>query len=1006
MSFSVDYGLDAQVPGGIYTDLRANGTLREDPLMNSNDLNYRWASTVGWNYTTTFQLPREFLQSSNIELVLHGVDTVSSIYINGRLIGNTNNMFVSYTFDIKPFVSDKPMRKNEITVAFQSALKYSDLKYHEHNQSKGYVIPPVSTPKEYQGEPHANFIRKMQCSFSWDWGPAFPGVGIWKPIEIKAWNTFSLSGMKVTPVYHDDNKSWVLDTEVFIDTTSKSLIEIEYVLDGKSLLKRNYSLADDDVLSSPTDGSKRIIDRISVPFRVILWWPNNAAVVEEKSHDGQRASGKKEVRKLPQKLYKFNVVTRLPSQSDHSHDSQRKRLLQTKQLNIGFRTIELVQDPLPGNALSFYFKVNGHPMFMKGSNWIPSSIFPENMTNERIELLLRSASDANMNMLRVWGGGVYESDYFYDLADRLGILIWQDFMFACALYPVNDEFLETVKTEATQVVRRLQHHPSIAIWAGNNENEVAIMGPWYPEVLLRRHVYYDEYRKLYVDTIRRIVVDEDPSRPFVTSSPSNGVQTEKDNYLSRTPNDNRYGDVHFYDYSNNLWDWNKFPSSKFCSEYGVQGLPSLNAWKSALSLESHSTCLSYPFTDCIRHREHAPFGLERLMIAIQHNLIPPSQETAIDDHDGRAAAFEQVIHLSQINQAMSIKAESEFYRRNRKVDPVSGEGNTYGALYWQLNDVWVAPTWSSLELSGNYKMLHYYAKEFFAPLILVPFFDKRRVRKLDSEDSVSQFWPWDVEDVIRVHAVSDFLTPVKISVVIQAFKLDSRHKKTTTRSYETFSCSSLSLNSSTKEESDTNNIIADSREAWRESFEASIDAGSVEEVCVLPVSQVISRSGCTSRNDCILRVSFDHPREVEASQEGGQEDMDPSSPRSSSSSRKDDNLISCENFLLFSAPKDSHLLQSNISILAVKEMGVTREDFESVLSYKEGVQYEITLQSDAIALFVWLSFQEEVDQMTLEGSFDRNGFIFFQRQQKVVFTSRQKVSAQDIKTRLKIQSLN
>jgi hypothetical protein len=819
-------------------------------------------------------------------------------------------------------------------------------------------------------------------------------------------NNFTFSELKVTPVYHEDNQSWVVHTEVFLETKAKGLVEIEYQLDGKSLLTRNYSL-EKSLDLAPTDGKTRVIDRVLISFKVELWWPNGASLVRSvvgKDSTINQTASRQEVQRLEQKLYKFSVKTRLPSLGDDS-----ERFLQTKQLSIGFRTIELIQDPLPGNSLSFFFKVNGHPMFMKGSNWIPSSIFPENMTNERIEFLLRSAAEANMNMLRVWGGGVYESDYFYDLADRLGIFIWQDFMFACALYPVNQEFIETVRTETIQVVRRLQHHPSVAIWAGNNENELAIISPWYPEILLRRQTYYSEYRKLYVDTIGKIVGWEDPTRPYLTSSPTNGLQTEKENYISGSPNDNRYGDVHFYDYSSNLWDWKKFPSTKFCSEYGVQGLPSLNSWKETLNRESHSTCLSYPFTDCIRHREHAPYGLERVMIAIEHNLIPPSQTP-----DDGLAAFEQVIHLSQINQAMSIKTESEFYRRNRKIDPITGEGMTYGALYWQLNDVWVAPTWSSLEMSGNYKMLHYYAKEFFAQLILVPFIDQRKVRKLDFDDSISRdakSWPWDdpVEDVIRVHAVSDFLAPVKISVVIQGFKLDSRLK---TKKHETFSSLNSSTDNTNSDNTERNNIIADSTEedstssvSWKESFEASIDAGSVEEIFLLPVSEVISRSGCTSRNDCILRVSFDHPRSQ------GKEDP--------SSHEKDS--LSGENFLLLSSPKDSraHLLPSNITVMEVKEVGVTSNDFESVLSFREGVQYEITLQSDSIALFVWLSFPDEESQKkeenesndqtetpVIQGSFDRNGFIFFQRQQKVIFTSRQKISTEDIKTRLKIQSLN
>ena len=351
------------------------------------------------------------------------------------------------------------------TVAIQSPLKYSEDKYHEHNKSKGYVIPPACIPKELQGECHANFIRKMQASYAWDWGPAFPSVGIWKPIEIKAWDSYVITDMKVTPVFHED--SWVIDTEVFVDTSEESLFEVEYRLDGILLSKQKYNPRDHLVKYSKGRYSLKLVHEIPVTFEVDLWWPNNAASVVNTS------SGQK-VKKFQQKLYKFRINARKTSSSNEVSETSE----QTREVKIGFRTIEVVQDPLPGDALSFYFKVNGHPMFMKGSNFIPSAVLPEKMTNEAIEHLLRSTASANMNMLRVWGGGVYESDFFYDLADELGILIWQDFMYACALYPVDAEFLKTVRTEIRQQVRRLQHHPSIALWAGNNENELALEGYW------------------------------------------------------------------------------------------------------------------------------------------------------------------------------------------------------------------------------------------------------------------------------------------------------------------------------------------------------------------------------------------------------------------------------------------------------------------------------------------------------------------------------------------------
>ena len=241
-----------------------------------------------------------------------------------------------------------------------------------------------------------------------------------------------------------------------------------------------------------------------------MWWPNGYGI---------------------QKLYLLNTRIEI---EDH---------IVEKKVNIGFRTIELIQEPLQ-KGLSFYFKVNEIPVFAKGSNWIPSSVFPENLANEQvIRHLLQSAKDTHMNMLRVWGGGVYESDLFYNIADEYGIMIWQDFMFACSMYPTTNLFLDSVKEEVNQNMKRLKHHPSIVLWAGNNENEAALYGNWYGTG--NAQIYKDDYIKLYVDTIKNEAVKVDPLRPFMVSSPSNGLYSEEQNYTESNPYSNFYGDGNF-----------------------------------------------------------------------------------------------------------------------------------------------------------------------------------------------------------------------------------------------------------------------------------------------------------------------------------------------------------------------------------------------------------------------------------------------------------------------------
>lgn len=857
----------ATVPGGIFSDLLNSGHLKTgDPFFSDNDVKYRWVSKQNWIYESMFRLPNPTIRpEDSIFLTLNGVDAVSNISVNGRVIGTTDNMFVRYKFDVTNSLNLTGI--NKITISLESPVNYSRRKYHEHNESKGYAVPPVSLPEEFNPEFHVNFIRKMQASFSWDWGPAFPSVGIWKPIELEIVSSFTLRDVKVSPILKDGDFSkneWLLKTQVILEGVRpdalNSPLTLSYFLDDILLAKSSRSL------SRPSQGVKRLSETIDISrsrhgSRIQLWWPNGFGP------DADDYSANRTRRKL----YNFRVEV-----TDASH------VVHSKEVKIGFRTIELVQDPLPGDSLSFYFKVNGHPMFAKGSNWIPSNVLPERMSNETIERLLTSAANANMNMLRVWGGGVYESDYFYQLCDELGILIWQDFMFACALYPVDADFLNSVSMEVEQTVQRLQHHPSIAIWAGNNENEIALETGWWPEIFLRKTQYESDYRTLYVDIIRTIVQKEDKQRPFVTSSPSNGLKTEEHNFLSSNPGDIRFGDVHFYDYSRDMWDWRIYPSAKFSSEYGFQSLPSLAAWKTTQSPDKWQECFSLtgqspvPVSNCISHRQHHPKGMERILLALEQHFTDVPKTGGLD-------SFSRLIYLSQINQAMSIKTETEFYRRNRPSDSISGGGNTMGALYWQLNDVWVAPTWSSIEFRGEWKMLHYYAKEFFRPVTFIPFLEQERVS-------------WSRKtDVLKIHAVSDLLSPVHTKYSILAYRVDLplRHQTRVPFNYT-----------------------------------GEIDLPGLDVTPLLfskSVEDIIQEGRCGDRKSCVIRVTFEYNSER-------------------------GHLVKGDNTLFLSYPKDMtpRMVPSLVAV----------EDVVQLPSSNGSYAFQIILKSDYLSLFTWLSFDD------------------------------------------------
>lgn len=803
-NYNNSINVPAFIPGGIYNDLKRNNVLKQDILFGRNDVAYRWVGHENWTYQASFSIDNNVARSQSVKLVLHGVDTISTVFLNGKILGTTENMFVRYKFDIKPFLKLAGLT-NSLIISFESPIKYAARKSHQSlRQNHGKIIPPYCPSPAQRGECHVNFIRKMQSSFSWDWGPAFPSVGLYKDVSLEFGSHGIIRDILVETrriVKPNISKSLnQVPSKIFINSNlghhifkisehNKTLpynrappflisnhvekFESPYQLDGQDpfnrekfiesslvtqteewLLKvtlviemnqpnQSYDLRVEfnlhDTLHyesehpgtiSNNDGVIRLGFNLKIDssrMKVDAWWPNNL---------GNQTLYKLGARVMPMNYspYKIRIYPYLPDTQQRTarqatisnqrdvfiaamkdqldHISQ-QLILSEKSISIGFRTVELIQEPVQGsvnNGMTFNFRINGVDIFAMGSNWIPSSILPENSNNiNQIRYLLQSAKDANMNMLRVWGGGLYESDEFYQLADSMGIMIWHDLMFACALYPATDEFLNSVKVEIEQQVQRLQHHPSIIIWAGNNENEMAISGTWWPEYLLWSKKLKEMYHRLYVETIRPIVQTIDPTRPYVDSSPSNGLMTGNQPYsISRLPNDNKFGDVHHYDYISDSFDWTTYPSTRFASEYGFQSYPSF----SALAMISIPADWKFPLTNNILHRQHRLTGEVEIRHQIRMHFREPSS--------GGIDKLKTFIYLSQLTQAIAIKTETEFYRRNRFIAD-NGLGKTMGALYWQLNDVWAAPSWSSIEIGGKWKPLHYFARRFFFPIQVVPY---------------------------------------------------------------------------------------------------------------------------------------------------------------------------------------------------------------------------------------------------------------------------------------------
>ncbi|XP_065207395.1 beta-mannosidase [Planococcus citri] len=660
-------------PSGIYTDLRNTNVLKEDLFYRFNDVAYRWVANDTWTYSLDFTIDDLLTQTSSQELLFHGLDGISDIYLNKRTLGQATNSFIRYRFDVTNILQ---AGNNRIEIEFQSPIKSGIT----HSQNSIHSVPPSCVPSNYHGECHVNFLRRMQASFAWDWGPAFPSVGFWKGVElIGRQQEVIIRDVVVRTIPSEASHSWKIIADVYSEIPLTNSEQFEGNLYMTFYLPNAQKLTSSEKIVVEAGSRKKEIVtrlRVSVPKDdVQLWWPNGYG---------------------DQRLYKLSFAF-----------ISSKGVNTTKSIRIGFRTIKLVQDFIDKNShakgRSFYFVVNDIPIFAKGSNYIPANALPEKSANKDVirELLL-SAKITHMNMLRVWGGGIYESDYFYQVCDEYGIMIWQDMMFACGMYPVDGDFLHSVTDEITQQVRRLQYHASIVVWAGNNENEAALSGNWYG-TSTNYSLYAKEYIELYVNTVQEAVLKMDNTRDYLVSSPTNGVESLIEGYISSNPYNPLYGDVHYYNYFRNSWHVDHFPFTRFSSEYGYQSLPSLSTWRQ-VATDGDLASLTGEFME---HRQHLLMGNTYLMYGLLHHFPAP----LLSD-------LENIVYLTQINQAWSVKSQTEWYRKWRSTILDDGSGQTMGALFWQLNDIWQAPSWSSIEYGGKWKMLMYFAAKFFAPVLV------------------------------------------------------------------------------------------------------------------------------------------------------------------------------------------------------------------------------------------------------------------------------------------------
>ncbi len=629
-----DQAIDATVPGCVHTDLLTAGKI-DHPYYRDNEDRLQWISDVEWVYSRTFDVPAALLESDAVVLRCEGLDTLATIAVNGRRVGKTDNMFRTWEFDVRRHLR---AGTNTISVRFARALK------HAESRNRKRTLPTWAMGK---GKARG-WIRKSQCNFGWDWGPTLITCGIWRDIAILARDGARLDEVQIAQDHARGRVDLEVTARADVPARTRLTAAITVTLGGKTVAEG----------AAPVRRGKAAAKlRIAKPK---LWWPNGMG---------------------DQPLYEVTVDL-LDADGD---------LVDTRTKRIGLRTLRVVRKTDRWGE-SFTFAANGVEFFAKGANWIPADTFPTAVTPARYADLLGSAVAANMNMLRVWGGGIYEDDTFYDICDELGLCVWQDFMFACGTYPTFDEaFMASVQAEAEDAVRRLRHHPCMALWCGNNELEQGLVGPRWTDTQMN----WADYGKLFDKLLARVVRRLDPQRDYWPGSPHSPHGDRADHRNVRC------GDAHLWDvwHGRKPFEWYRTTEHRFVSEFGFQSFPeprTVNGYTAPADRNVTSPVME--------HHQRSGIGNTVIMQYMLDWFRMPKNFTA-------------ALWTGQILQGMGIKYAVEHWRRTMP--------RSMGALYWQLNDCWPVASWSSIDYHGRWKALHYMAAKFFAPVMVSAVEDPR-----------------------------------------------------------------------------------------------------------------------------------------------------------------------------------------------------------------------------------------------------------------------------------------
>jgi len=620
--------IPAIVPGDVHGALLKAKKIA-DPFYRDEELSTQWIGRTGWTYARTFTVSRSLLGRDRVLLRCEGLDSLATIRVNGRKVASTENMFRTWEFDVKKQLQ---VGKNEIEIDFAAPTAHVEKKMRKRR------LPQWGGPMEQKG---GNWLRKEPCNFGWDWGPNLVTCGIWRDISLIGFDVARLADVHILQRHAEKQVTLQISVaaERIDDVPLCATVTVSY---------KNKQVAAKTVSLSRNAAKVSLI--IEDPQ---LWWPNGLG---------------------GQPLY--DVCVELLNADSGQLDLQSRR--------IGLRTLRLDRHPDEWGE-SFQFAVNGVPFFAKGANWIPAEAILARLTAADYQRLVEDSAAANMNMLRVWGGGLYEDDAFYRACDENGICVWQDFIFSCATYPAfDDAFLANVRAEAEDNVRRLRHHPSIALWCGNNELEQGLVGDEWTE----RTMSWEDYGKLFDQLLPNVVKALDPERDYWPCSPHSPVGDR------RQFNNPTCGDAHLWSvwHGQEPFEWYRTCEHRFNSEFGFQSFPEPKTVQ-AYTLPEDRNVTSY----VMEHHQRSGIGNSTILRYMLDWFRLPTQ-------------FDMTLWLSQILQGMAMKYACEHWRRSMP--------RGMGTLYWQLNDCWPVASWASIDYYGRWKALHYMARNFFAPLLI------------------------------------------------------------------------------------------------------------------------------------------------------------------------------------------------------------------------------------------------------------------------------------------------